>query len=246
MKKITYLIISLLFLAALSQSCSFIQELIPKKAVDLTKLEKLVEMSKGPCYGRCPVYTLVVYKNGTVTYEGQQNTDRQGLYINEISDSDLKALITQLVDARLHQFQDAYRGRIPDLQTVSITYFGGPYPKKIVGKDGRPEQVMDIQATLEAIANKKGWELKVGEASEFPDYIVDNQIRLQLREDVDVNAWVRKYRRQQMRVIQSMSSSSNFWLLEFNAERNDPQEVLAIIQADLQVTSAEFNRKSSR
>ncbi len=246
MKNIKYLIGFTAICTLLFPACSIIQQLLPKKSVDLTKLEKLVEMSKGPCYGRCPVYTLVVYDNGVVTYEGKQNTDRKGLFINQISDSALKALVSQLVAAKLDQFQDAYRGRIPDLQTVTITYYGGQYRKRIVGKDGRPQAVLDIQATLEDIANQEGWELKAAEASDLPNYIVDNQIRLQLKEDVDVNAWVRKYRRQQMRVIKSMSSSSNFWLLEFNADRNDPQEVLAIVQADLQVISAAFNRQSTR
>ncbi|NJK84429.1 MAG: hypothetical protein HC912_12225 [Saprospiraceae bacterium] len=50
-----------------------------KQPIDFSKLNKLVAISKGACFGRCPVYTMVVYDNGIVSYEGKDNTEKKRL-----------------------------------------------------------------------------------------------------------------------------------------------------------------------
>ncbi|MEM9549416.1 MAG: DUF6438 domain-containing protein, partial [Bacteroidota bacterium] len=42
-------------------------------------------LSKGVCFGSCPVYELKVYHGGYATFLGIQNTDRIGLYEKTIS-----------------------------------------------------------------------------------------------------------------------------------------------------------------
>jgi len=212
---------------------------------NLNELDKLVEMSKGPCYGRCPVYDFVIYDNGIMTYEGKRFTERQGLYIKKMSESELKELKATLAAANLRQFRDAYRARVPDLQSVSITYYKDDYIKTIIGKDGRPEKVMEIQGELEKFAESDDWQLYAKQGDDLPEYIVEDELRIVLQENVDINAWVRKYRRQGMEVVKSMSTSNNLWLVSFNATKNDSREVLAIVQADLEVANAEFNRKAT-
>ncbi|MEM9885291.1 MAG: DUF6438 domain-containing protein [Bacteroidota bacterium] len=241
--KITFYLFSICLLLSFS-ACNFLRTL-NLKDVDLNELEKLVEMSKGGCYGRCPIYDLTIYDNGVMTYEGKRFTEKEGLYIKRISDSDLKALKTMLKDANLRQFRDAYRARLPDLQSVSISYYEADFIKTIIGKDGRPEVVMEIQGELERFADSEGWELRTKSGSSLPDYIVENELRVSLEDNVDIYAWARKYRKQGMMVVQNMSKSNNLWLVEFDANKNDPKEVLAIIQADLEVANAEFNRKAT-
>ncbi len=215
---------------------------LEKKPVDFSKLDKLVEISKGACFGRCPVYTMIVYTNGTVSYNGKDNTEKKGLYTKQLTDSQLKELKKFLETAKLEQFQDGYKSLIPDLPTITIAYYGGEYEKRIVGKDGRPEVIMALEERLDEIASSGGWTLVPKENANETSYIVENQIRLQLQPNVDINAWIQKYQRQQMRVIQNISATNSYWLLEFNAERNNPREVLGTIQADPQIVSAEFNR----
>ena len=233
----------LIFIILLITSCNFVNT-YRLQETNLSNLKVLAQLSKGPCYGRCPVYNLVVYTNGVVTYEGLQFTDKEGLYVNKLPDTELRTLKTQLQTAELNKFNDAYRGRVPDLQTVTISYHGEDFVKTIVGKDGRPDKVMEIQAALEAIENLPNWQLRAApETTTADSNIANNQIRVQLKPEVDANAWVRKYGRQQMKIVNGLNANNNLWLMEFNAERSDPQEVLAIIQADFQVVNAEFNRK---
>lgn len=230
-------------IAMLPLGCAYLPLSKNVNNIDISELEKYIEMSKGPCFGRCKVYSITVYENGVLTYEGKANTSKQGLYIRKIKDGEFKKMKDAIEATELERFKDAYRSNIPDLQSVSITYYGGKYIKSIVGKDGRPEEVLKVQAMLEDLVEAEDWQLYAKAADALPSYIVKDQVRVQLKENTDINAWVRKYRRQGMSIVRSMSDTSNFWLVEFDADRNDPREVLAIIQADLQVVSAEFNRR---
>lgn len=213
-------------------------------STNLEKLTPLAELAKGPCFGQCPVFNMIVYGNGVVTYDGKQNT-RQGFYIGKISDGNLKNLKTTLEAAKLWEFKDAYRGRMTDLATVTITQHEDGVTKKIVGRDGRPEQVMKVQAALEDIEKEVEWQLRDGggKKSDLPDHIVGNEMRVRIHDNVDIYVWARKYRKYGMQVINPISASTNYWLVGYNAQKNDPKEVLAIVQADLQVLDAEFNRQ---
>lgn len=204
-------------------------------------------MEKGPCFGQCPVYALTIYDNGVASYEGKQFSELQGLYVKRLPKDQLQELKKQLEEANLWRFQDAYRGQLPDLQSVKITYYTDSGVKSIIGKDGRPAEVMNIQKTLEAIAESGHWEAKEEQAkTDLPANIIANQIRVQLMNGVDINAWTRQYSRQGMQIIRSISPNSNYWLVGFDANRNDPKEVLAVVQADIQVVNAEFDRKAGR
>lgn len=238
--------IAILCLAISLSGCNLLSKFSMNLAeTNLNDLDKLVEMSKGPCYGRCPVYDFVIYDNGIMTYEGKRFSEREGLYIKKMSESDLKELKAVLQAANLRQFRDAYRARVPDLQSVSITYYKDDYIKTIIGKDGRPEKVMEVQGELEKFADSDDWQLYAKQGDDLPEYIAEDELRIVLNDDVDINAWVRKYRRQGMEVVRNMSKSNNLWLVSFNATKNDPREVLAIVQADLDVANAEFNRKAT-
>jgi len=216
-------------------------------SIDLSQLDPLATMEKGPCFGQCPVYILKIYDNGVASYEGKQFTELEGLHVKRISNNELEELQSTLETANLFRFQDAYRSRLPDLQSVKITYYTDDRYKSIIGKDGRPQEVMEIQKLLENIVESGGWEKKEAKKdSDLPNYIVENQMRVQLMDGVDINAWVRRYRRQEMEIVRSISANTNYWLVEFNAEQNDPEEVLAVVQADLQVVNAEFNRKAGQ
>jgi len=226
-------------------SCNF-NALRKVTAIDLSQLEPLVAMEKGPCFGRCPVYSMTVYQNGVASYDGKQYSDLEGLQVKRISNAALAELKSTLESANLFRFQDAYRSRLPDLQSVKITYYTEDRYKSIIGKDGRPKPVTEIQQLLEEIVNGGGWEPKNPEGTDEDSNIIENEMRVQLMNGVDINAWVRRYRRQEMELLRAISANSNYWLVGFNAQKNDPEEVLAIVQADLQVLNAEFNRKAGQ
>lgn len=212
------------------------------KDTDLEDLNKVVEMSMGPCYGNCPVYTLTVYDNGIVAYKGERFTERKGVHIRDIGRTKLKELKAELVKANLWQFPNAFKSQIPDLPAVTIEYFENGESKRIRGKDGRPPQVLRIQELLEQIVNSGDWKLKTPMEPGGPDDFIPNELIVQLDQEVQTEQWARQYAKQELRVIKRLAPNNTYWLVRYNTDIMPPNEMLRWIRQDPDVIKAEFNR----
>lgn len=54
----------------------------------------MITLQRGPCMGICPVYTVTIYGNGTVLYEGLANVNMTGMRNNSISESQVRQLLS--------------------------------------------------------------------------------------------------------------------------------------------------------
>lgn len=229
----------LLFILAINTaSCGLV-----KPNTNIGELDKLVEMSKGPCMGFCPIYTVTIYTNGVVLYYGERNTNRQGNYIRVLGKSQLSNLKNALKKADLWQYQDLYKGRLPDLQTVTLTYWEEGDFKTIAGKDGRPEVVVGFENQLEEIGNSGEWKkLNQDEEEEKPI----NEIIVQFEEGVDRDRWITKYGKQNGKIVKQLAPNSLYWLISFDVKKINSQEMLRLIRSDSDIVSAELNKKVTR
>ena len=215
------------------------------KQVDLQKLATVIEMAKGPCYGRCPVFTLKIYENGTATYNGEKYTDKAGLHIKQLDKEQFKNLQGQFRQANLWQYDNVYRGQIPDLQTVTITYYEEGDYKTITGKDGRPEAVRRLEEELDAVANGGGWQLKEKPDYNLPAGAIAEELIVQLNHGIEVYRWVRKFREHDLKVVEEIGRDRNYWLLSYDTNSIAPPMMLAKVRADADVVGVEFNKTGS-
>ncbi len=212
---------------------------------DLSRQEKIIEMEKGPCFGRCPIFKLTIYKNGMAAYEGERYTDRLGLHVKLLPKSTFEEIKQQFRDADLWRYRNVYKGRIPDLQTVTITYHEDGESKSITGKDGRPEVVMELESALDEIANSKGWTQKGEPTYGLPDNVIANELIVQLAGSVNVETWVRRFREYRLQPVEEISPGRNYWLLTFDTKTIEPPRMLERVRADRDVVGAEFNKKGA-
>ena len=214
------------------------------KKLKLNRLDRVVEMTKSPCYGRCPVFTLVIYERGIASYEGKRNTPRLGLYVKKLDKETYDKLLSTFKKANVWQYDNIYRGMYPDAPTVSMSYHEEGDVKTIVGKDGRPYTLLELEAMLDDIANSDGWELRsTAPASALPENVIADELIVQLQNGTTASNWIRKYRRQEVEVVQNISKDTNYWLVRYNAKVVPPVEMLAKVREDGDVVGAEFNRR---
>lgn len=213
------------------------------KKIKLEKLDQVIELSKSPCYGSCPVFRLVIYEKGIISYEGERNTRRLGLYAKRLSDTTYQRLLTAFQTTNLWQFKDVYRGQYPDAPTVSITYYEEGDVKTIIGKDGRPTKVLELEAMLDDIANSdQGWEL-LRPVIEVPENVITTELIVQLQNGKAGDVWARKYRRQELELVEHIAPDTNYWLVRYNPDVITPTEMLTRVRGDAEVVGAEFNKK---
>jgi hypothetical protein len=205
--------------------------------------DKVIEMTKGPCYGRCPVFTLTIYKNGLVSYKGERYTDRLGTYEKKLKKKELQSIIDEFKRANFWQFRDTYRGMIPDMQSVSITYIEDGKKKTVTGKEIRPNAVKWLESQLDQIANsEEGWKLIEAPEESVPDYLIPNELIVELEEGADPEEWAKKYIQADM-LFEKQLADSGYWIFSFDDGLIVPEEMLEQVRQDEQVISAEFNKE---
>ena len=80
-----------------------------------------VTISKGACFGQCPIYTGVVLGDGTVEYYGERFVEREGAYTGKISPEDLCAIVTEIETRKLMIVDTSYVEEVPDAPMTKIT-----------------------------------------------------------------------------------------------------------------------------
>ncbi|MEZ4983798.1 MAG: DUF6438 domain-containing protein [Saprospiraceae bacterium] len=217
----------------------------PLTSQDFSKMKPRIEMQKGACFGSCPVYKLTIYQGGIAAYEGQRFTERVGLHTKKLSSEAYKTLIAAFQEAEMWSFQNTYKAEVPDLPTVTITYYEGDQVKSVKGKDGRPTKIIELEKMLTAIADSGGWERQSGEGNSYgvEDGVIANELIVNLSPEVDASVWVIQFAKQDMQIVKRISPESPYWLFRYNPNTVAPTEMLETVRRDPYVLSAEFNRQ---
>ncbi len=216
----------------------------------MTKDDIKVKMSKGACYGSCPVYELSIYDGGYAHFHGKRYTSKDGKWLKKLDKNTYKELISQFEKSNFSSFQNEYESELADLQSVKISYDN----KSVVGKDGRPEKLLALQKYLDDIVNSKnGWtQLEKPKIDKRAKKIVKkpkydySQILLEPKQGHSLVRILSKYKKEfGLRLLKKISSQGNLWLLTYDMENNDPNEILKRLKKDDGVKSVSYNLLTS-
>lgn len=121
----------------------------------------LITMEKTVCYGTCPVYQIRIYSNGMADYIGEMHVQKIGLYRKQLPAETISGLIRSFQDAGFWSLQDEYVAEITDLPTTYLSFqYQGKY-KKVKDMIHAPQQLVDLENQIAAIADAPGWEKTV-------------------------------------------------------------------------------------
>lgn len=88
-----------------------------------------MSLSRGPCFGECPVYTLAFNGDGWVTWLGESFVDRVGLYVGEIGLSAFADLAEFAVKSGFFALDEDYPPPATDLPMYEIVVGTGARDK---------------------------------------------------------------------------------------------------------------------
>lgn len=120
-----------------------------------------ITLSRGGCYGRCPVYKIEIHGDGTVLYDGTMNVAHKGKRTAKISQASLVELADFFRKATYFSLRDRYVSGITDnpAYETSISFDG--VSKSVldyVGQSvGMPSSVSDLEAAIDRISGASKW-----------------------------------------------------------------------------------------
>lgn len=81
---------------------------------------KSLELSRGACFGKCPVYSIKIFDNGMVRYTGKGFVKFEGVYEKKFSAEEVQKLLNEAAAYRIDTCKAEYP-YVPDLPGVDYT-----------------------------------------------------------------------------------------------------------------------------
>ena len=117
----------------------------------------VITLERTVCFGSCPDYSLIVYGNGTLIYEGRNFVEVTGLQSSNISQEHVQELVRAFYAIGYFSLQDEYSAPVTDLPTTSTSIsIDGRY-KQVVNYSGAPEQLIELENMIDDVAKSKRW-----------------------------------------------------------------------------------------
>jgi len=142
---------SILFGLLLIPSC-----IIPSK---IQKEKPILSIEKLRCMGDCPVFTLKIYENGFILYDGKMFVSQIGKYSGRISKRELEKLQNKFLENGFFFFKDYYKATGMDLQTTLIFFSHKDQEKLIRDYSMPPEELKELEELLTGLIERVKWRI---------------------------------------------------------------------------------------
>lgn len=124
-----------------------------------------ITLDRGPCFGSCPVYSVMIDANGNVVYQGTMFVAVEGKQTTTISEEQLGALVTAFKDIDFFSLKDSYEAGATDLSTTTTILTMNGRTKTVfnygVGCDNElgpaPQKLCDLETLIDETVNVNQW-----------------------------------------------------------------------------------------
>ncbi|MEM9052148.1 MAG: DUF6438 domain-containing protein [Bacteroidota bacterium] len=118
-----------------------------------------VAFEKTPCFGRCPVFKIKVYKSGFAVYEGLNFAEKMGLYSYRFSREDLEIIYKMAEEIDYFNLEAEYNDpRVSDLPSIISKISINEKSHRVKARMGTPEELKDFHENLGIMLNERDWQ----------------------------------------------------------------------------------------
>jgi hypothetical protein len=134
-------------------------------APDATQIDTIM-LERTPCYGTCPVYKIVLRRDGTVTYRGKKWVKVIGRRSHKISVDAFQRLAREVERIQFFGFKDEYLWKdnpdgssehVTDSPTRITTVRAGRVCKAVKNYYGGPEALAELEKLIDDVSGGVVW-----------------------------------------------------------------------------------------
>jgi uncharacterized protein DUF6438 len=141
---------------------------MPSRGVSLAHIKDLqslrIEMSRGPCFGSCPVYAITIHGDGVVDYVGRRDVGLKGSAVATIGHQQLIDILQGLDRAHFSTLEDRAFSWCFDSPSVAVsvsadgrTMRAGSDASCTGAKSGMQSQFVKSTSEIDAIVGSSQW-----------------------------------------------------------------------------------------
>lgn len=120
--------------------------------------DAIARIQRTPCFGKCPIYTLTVFKDGRVEYFGKKFTPRVGRYEATISTAIIADLMTKANEFGFFTFNNIYdKEAITDLPSTITSVRNDEGLKTVVNRFDGPQELRNFEQYFDNLFKELDW-----------------------------------------------------------------------------------------
>jgi len=118
----------------------------------------LVSLSRGYCFGTCPVYSVHIYSSGLALYVGQANVDMEGRFSGHVSADQLAGITRVAKEIDYFSMDTLYNNPpVSDLPSHSTSVVWQGWRKSIKRRIGFPESLLRLEKEIDRCVAEVSW-----------------------------------------------------------------------------------------
>jgi hypothetical protein len=116
-----------------------------------------IELERTACLGTCPGYSVTIFSDGRIRYEGKYFVKVIGVRMKVVPASKFNRLVAKVHEIGFFGLEAAYRGTVTDLPTTFVTVTRGGVRKKVEDYMGAPKGLRELEQLIERVAQVSRW-----------------------------------------------------------------------------------------
>lgn len=117
----------------------------------------LITMERTGCFGTCPAYSLAIYGNGTVRYEGFLFVAATGIRTDQISEEKVGEIVAEFYRIDYFSLQDRYEDQATDLPSTTTSIAIAGVKKSVYRYGFGPEKLIQLENKIDEIVGTERW-----------------------------------------------------------------------------------------
>ncbi|MGB0388596.1 MAG: DUF4377 domain-containing protein [Ardenticatenaceae bacterium] len=167
---------------------------VDNSASNIEESDVMITLERTACFGTCPIYTVTVYGDGRVEYEGTDYVDVTGAQSSNIGVGGVSQLVEAFAEAGYFEWNDAYTNiYVSDMPTVITSMTLEGQTKRIEryeGDQSAPLELVKLENLIDTSVNSAQWTghtpvdpQQVGVPNPASEYCVEQGGTLEMRSD---------------------------------------------------------------
>ncbi len=118
----------------------------------------VAKIQRTACFGRCPIYTLTVYKSGFAIYNGIEWVDQKGKFYTLGDKEKIRNLLKKAEEIGFLKMQDKYDSEnVTDLPSAIVTLRRDEVVKQVVNRYEGPEILRELEMYFDKLYENTEW-----------------------------------------------------------------------------------------
>lgn len=115
-------------------------------------------ISRGACFGKCPIYEMFIYENGTAILKGERFVDNIGTFETTLTEEEIQKFTDTALEIGFMDLEDEYdTPKITDLPSATTMIRIDGVQKTVYRRSGYPQKLKIYEALFDDLLETKKW-----------------------------------------------------------------------------------------